>query len=125
MAGLSTGGFAALSAEANALVSGLRRSLVRIETRYGHGSGVIWDSGGLIVTNHHVVREDQADVELSDGRRFSARVLGRDVRNDLALLRVPARDLPAASHGDSTTLRVGELIVAVGCPFGVRGTATL
>jgi serine protease Do len=125
MAGVTIHDLAALEAETAALVDTLRRGLVQIQTRHGHGSGVIWDSAGLIVTNHHVVSGDQAGVELTDGRRFTAQVVARDAFNDLALLRVPARDLPAVAHGDSTTLRVGELIVAVGNPFGVRGAATL
>jgi serine protease Do len=125
MAGLTIDGFGALEAETAALVDCLRRSLVQIQTRHGHGSGVIWDSDGLIVTNHHVVSGNQAEVELADGRRFTAQVVARDALNDLALLRVPACGLPAAAHGDSTALRVGELILAVGNPFGVRGAATL
>src|SRR5207245_19933 len=64
-------------------------------------------------------------VELSDGRLLAGAVVGRDVHNDLAALRVPALGLPAAAIGDSTALRVGELIIAVGHPFGVRGAATL
>ncbi len=68
---------------------------------------------------------DRAVVELADGRHLEARVTARDRENDLALLRVSARDLPAAPVGDARNLRVGELILAVGHPWGVRETATL
>src|SRR5438445_8157937 len=122
---------APLAAEASLLVEALCRSVVLVRDGHGHGSGLIWDSEGLILTNHHVVARDRAQVELASGHRFTAAVVGRDPRNDLALLRVPARDhhplrgCPAAPLGDSTALRVGELIIAVGNPFGVRGTASL
>jgi len=72
-----------------------------------------------------VVQGDRAVVELADGRHLEARVTARDRENDLALLRVSARDLPAAPVGDARNLRVGELILAVGHPWGVRETATL
>ena len=125
MAGISANRLSLLGRETSVLVEDLRRSVVLVQSAHGHGSGLIWDSAGLIVTNHHVVARDQARVELSDGRLLAAAVVGRDVQNDLAALRVPALDLPAAAIGDSTALRVGELIIAVGHPFGVRGAATL
>jgi serine protease Do len=114
-----------LAVEAAALVEALRQSVVRVNAAYGHGAGVIWTSDGLVVTNHHVVSRDYAEVELVDGRRLRATVVARDPENDLAALQLPAEDLSAAPVGDATALRVGELIVAVGHPFGVRGTATL
>jgi serine protease Do len=117
--------WAPLAREAAALVEELRRSVVLVQSGHGHGSGLIWDSAGLIVTNHHVVAGDRAQVELGDGRRLSAAVVGRDPHNDLAALRVTAGELRAAAIGDTTALRVGELIIAVGHPFGVRDTATL
>src|SRR5260370_20318713 len=125
MDSISAVGGALLAREAAALVEKLRRSVVLVQSRHGHGSGLIWDSAGLIVTNHHVVGGDHAQVELSDGRRLSAAVVGRDLHNDLAALRVAASDLPAAAIGDATALRVGELIIAVGHPFGVRNAAAL
>src|SRR5437763_13466041 len=116
---------APLAAEASLLVEALRRSVVLVQDGRGHGSGLIWESEGLIVTNHHVVAHERAHVEMTSGERYTAAVVARDPRNDLALLRVPARDLPAPALGDSAALRVGELIIAVGNPFGVRGTASL
>ena len=125
MTGAALNGLGPLGAEASYLVEALRRSVVLVQDGHGHGSGLIWESGGLIVTNHHVVAHERARVELTSGEGYTAAVVARDPRNDLALLRVPARDLPAPLLGDSAALRVGELIIAVGNPFGVRGTASL
>ena len=117
--------FTALAGQTADLLQTLRPSVALVRGADGHGAGVVWTADGLIVTNDHVVRGDRAAVELSDGRRLDAKVLARDRANDLALLRVPSRDLSAAPLGDSQSLRVGELIVAVGHPWGVRETATL
>ena len=117
--------FTALAGQTADLLQTLRPSVALVRGADGHGAGVVWTADGLIVTNDHVVRGDHAAVELSDGRRLDAKVLARDRANDLALLRVPSRDLSAAPLGDSQSLRVGELIVAVGHPWGVRETATL
>jgi serine protease Do len=114
-----------LALEASALVEALRRSVVRVDAADGHGAGVIWTGAGVIVTSHHVVSRDRAEVELYDGSRRVGAVVARDPHNDLAALRVPAQDLCAAPIGDAIGLRVGELILAVGHPFGVRGMATL
>lgn len=116
---------AGVAAQTTELIETLRRSVVLVRGRDGHGAGVIWEAQGVIVTNDHVVRGDRAVVELADGRHLEARVTARDHEQDLALLRVPARDLSAAPVGDSRDLRVGELIIAVGHPWGVRETATL
>ncbi|MFM7207990.1 MAG: S1C family serine protease [Planctomycetaceae bacterium] len=89
------------------------------------GSGVIVDPGGVIVTNYHVVANStEIDVALADGRRFPARLLGADAATDLAVLRIEASDLPAASWGDSDTLEVGEMVWAIGNPFGLDRTIT-
>jgi serine protease Do len=117
--------FEALEAETHALVETVRRSVVLIHTGHGQGSGVIWNRSGLIVTNHHVASQARVMVELRDGRRLPAIVVARDPANDLAALRVLEAGLPAVPVGDSKSLRVGELIIAVGNPLGVRGTATL
>ena len=114
-----------VTAQTMELIETLRRSVVLVRGQDGHGAGVVWDTRGLIVTNDHVVRGDRAIVELSDGRQVEAQVTARDRENDLALLRVPALGLPAIHLGDSQNLRVGELILAVGHPWGVRETATL
>lgn len=108
------------------LASRLRASTVEVRTEgHGAGSGVIWKADGLIVTNHHVARRDTAEVVLADGRTLQGRVTSRDPGNDLAALRVDARDLPAAVAGDSGALRVGQLVLAMGHPFGVTGALTM
>lgn len=103
----------------------LRRSTVPVfsDRRRGGGSGVVWKSDGLIVTNAHVARESHAQVELWDGRRFEARTVAYDGRRDLAALRIAALDsaLEAAAPGDSGALRPGELVIAVGSPLGFSG----
>ena len=129
------GRFAPLAAETHALVAGLRNSVVLVQVgRGGHGSGVFWPSAalgrgeGLVITNAHVVgRRTRATVELADERVVPAAVVARDDGNDLAALHVTAAPglPPPVLVGDARALRVGELIVAVGNPLGVRGTATL
>lgn len=101
----------------------LRRSTVQVHSRAGSGSGsgVIWASDGLVVTNAHVARSANLEVELWDGRRLPARVLNRDARRDLASLRVAAASLDAAAAGNSSSLRPGELVIAVGSPLGFAG----
>ena len=91
------------------------------------GSGFIIDSAGHVITNAHVIEgADQVRVRLSDDREYDATVKGKDERLDLALLELQgAKDLPAASLGASTTLRVGEYVVAVGNPFGLGHTVTM
>ncbi len=121
----SLNALAGITAETNGLIETLRRSVVLVRGRDGHGAGVVWEGRGTVITNDHVVRGDRAIVELADGRHLEARVTARDRENDLALLSVAARDLPPVPVGDSRAMRVGELIVAVGHPWGVRETATL
>jgi len=102
----------------------LRRSTVQVfgsRRQRGGGSGVIWGSDGLVVTNAHVARSDQAEVELWDGRRFPARISARDPRRDLAVLRIAASGLEPAPPGDSDRLRPGELVIAIGNPLGFAG----
>jgi serine protease Do len=100
----------------------LRRSTVQVfPDRRGGGSGVIWKSDGVIVTNAHVARKDAAEVQLWDGRRFPARVTSRDSRRDLALLRIEVANLEPATVGDSASVRPGELLMAIGSPLGFAG----
>jgi 2-alkenal reductase len=90
----------------------------------GVGSGVIFDANGWILTNRHVVTNDSAQiagkltVELKDGRQFDGRVYGVDTLTDLAIVKIDATDLPAASIGDSSSLKVGQLTIAIGSPLG-------
>ena len=89
------------------------------------GSGVIVGSDGLIVTNDHVVDDaDTITVTLADGRRFVARVVGHDPKTDLAVLRIDAEGLPTATWGDSDALEVGEMVWAIGNPYGLDRTLT-
>jgi len=106
-------------------IKAIRRSTVQVRgVGPGGGAGVIWRADGLIITNAHVVRGDEATVELWDGRVLSAKVIAKDTEEDLAALQVAATDLPAAPIGDSSTLRVGEFVLAVGNPFGRVGAVT-
>jgi serine protease Do len=103
----------------------LRRSTVLIHAGgRGSGSGVIWTSGGVIVTNAHVARSSNVGVQLWDGREFNASVTARDPRRDLAALQIPVASLPAACHADSSQLRPGELAIAIGNPLGFVGALT-
>jgi serine protease Do len=89
------------------------------------GSGVIIEADGLIVTNYHVVaRADRITVALADGRDFPARLIGADAGTDLAVLQIKAEGLPAATWGDSDALEVGEMVWAIGNPFGLDRTLT-
>ena len=90
------------------------------------GSGVIVDAGrGLILTNNHVVEgADEVSVILSDGRSFEAEPIGSDPDTDIAVIRIPADNLAALPIADSSALRVGDYVVAVGNPFGLGQTVT-
>jgi len=84
----------------------------------GTGSGIILDEQGHIVTNYHVIVEsDVIDVALADGREYRARVVGTDPKTDIAVLRIDADRLHPATLGDSDRLKVGHLVLAIGCPF--------
>jgi serine protease Do len=89
------------------------------------GSGLIVEADGVILTNYHVVaRSDDIDVALADGRRFEADLVGADAATDLAVLRIDAKDLPKAEWADSDTAEVGEMVWAIGNPFGLDRTIT-
>jgi serine protease Do/serine protease DegQ len=90
------------------------------------GSGVVIDAGkGFIVTNNHVVeRADEISVTLADGRSMTAELVGSDPQVDLAVLKVEADDLQQIGFADSGELRVGDFVVAIGNPFGLRQTVT-
>jgi serine protease Do len=116
----------AIERDLEALADTLRASTVAVRLgREGAGSGVIWASDGTIVTNAHVASRSHAEVVLSDGRHFEARVERRDARRDLALLRIDAGGLTAAATRDPGDLRVGEMLVAVGHPLGVPNALSM
>jgi Do/DeqQ family serine protease len=91
----------------------------------GVGSGVIVNSDGYILTNHHVVDGAlEIKVELTDGRMFTAKLVGSDPPSDLAVLKIDAKDLPTLQLGDSDKVRVGDPVLALGNPLGVGQTVT-
>ena len=91
----------------------------------GMGSGVLMSEDGTILTNAHVVKDaDEILVNLSDKRSFKAKVIGADPESDIAVIKIDAKGLPVAKFGDSSKLRVGEIVLAVGNPFGLNRTVT-
>jgi serine protease DegQ len=89
------------------------------------GSGVIVSEQGLILTNNHVVASaDEIEIALADGRKLSAKVVGTDPDTDLALIKVDAEHLPAITFASSDKLNVGDVVLAIGNPFGVGQTVT-
>jgi serine protease DegQ len=90
------------------------------------GSGVIVSEKGYIVTNNHVVEEaDQIEVALADGRSTAATVVGTDPETDIAVIKVPLDKLPATTFGEVEKLSVGDVVLAIGNPFGVGQTVTM
>ncbi|MFZ5996332.1 MAG: DegQ family serine endoprotease [Nitrospirota bacterium] len=90
------------------------------------GSGVIVSADGYIVTNNHVVEQsDDIKVILFDKRSFRAKIIGADPKTDLAIIKINAKDLPVVPWGDSERLQVGEFVLAIGNPFGLRHTVTM
>ncbi|KRQ86689.1 putative serine protease HtrA [Caloramator mitchellensis] len=85
----------------------------------GSGSGIIFDKNGYIVTNYHVIDgATEVTVTLSGGKKLPARVIGTDYETDLAILKVNATNLPVAKFGDSSSVRVGDIAIAIGNPLG-------
>ena len=128
----------ALSDELATVARRVRESMVRVQAGpHGMGSGVIWsvgepDAAGVaearIITNAHVVAAARArtlTIRVADGRELTAQVVAVDPSHDLALLHTSAAGLRAAEYGDSAALRVGELVLAVGNPWGREGAVTV
>ncbi len=89
------------------------------------GSGVIVSEDGLILTNHHVIAAaDEIEIALSDGRKLSAKVVGTDPETDLALIKVEEKSLPAITFASADMLHIGDIVLAIGNPFGVGQTVT-
>ena len=98
----------------------------REQKQRGLGSGVLISSDGFIITNNHVVEEaDELKVLLNDEREFTAKVIGADPKTDVAVIKIEAENLPAATLADSTKLRVGDVVFAIGNPLGVGQTVTM
>ena len=116
---------ARLSRELADLAERVRGGIVEVRNGQGGGTGTVVRPDGLIVTNHHVVPGEGAQVTTPDGRQFPARVIASLAERDLAVLKIEADDLPWLPLGDSSALRVGELLLAVGHPLGVTGAATI
>lgn len=97
----------------------------RQELKTSLGSGVLISSQGYILTNNHVIEgADEIQVKLADGRKVKAIVVGTDPETDLAVLSITAGKLPVVTIGDSESLRVGDIVLAIGNPFGVGQTVT-
>jgi S1-C subfamily serine protease len=122
----------ALDAYSNVVVhvaEALRPAVVNLRTgrgrREGTGSGILFTPDGFLLTNHHVVQgTEQVRVRLGDGRELAGHVVGADPWSDLAVVQADSGGLPHAALGDSATLRVGQLVVAIGSPFGFESTVT-
>ena len=96
------------------------------DERRSSGSGFLIRQDGYLITNEHVVADaERIQVKLADGRRFEGRLVGKDERVDLALVKIEATSLPVAPLGDSNRLRVGEFVLALGHPFGLEQTVSL
>ena len=114
-----------LNTEMAHVVGDVRRALVEVRGgERGAGSGTIWHSDGLILTNAHVVRRSPLTVTLADGRTLPARLLAHDARHDLAALAVDSTGLPTVELGNSRDLQPGQWVIALGHPWGVRGAVT-
>jgi len=96
------------------------------QPRHGAGSGFLIDSSGIIVTNNHVVRDaDQVVVQLHDGRRFVSRDVKSDPKTDLAIVRIQAKGpLPYLAWGNSDAMEIGDRVLAVGSPYGLKGSVS-
>ncbi len=132
--------FNALEAQVVAVYAQAAPAVVNITTRSiaydifmqpipqeGTGSGFLYDDQGHIITNYHVVENaESVVVTLANGRSFPAEIVGVDPSSDLAVIRIPAENLPAPLPlADSSQLRVGQFVIAIGSPFGQVGTMTL
>jgi serine protease Do len=114
-----------LGAELEAIVERLRRITVRVRTgRWGEGAGIVWEDG-LVVSNAHVARGEPLVIELWDGRLFDGQLRWRDPRRDLAVLAIPRAGVTGAVLGDVAAVRPGQIVLALGHPFGLGSALSL
>ena len=114
-----------LNTEVADVAESVRTSLVQVRSGgRGGGAGTVWHSDGLILTNAHVVEHEPVRVVLPQGDTVPARVVARDKHLDIAALAVDATDLTTIEVGESRRLRPGELVLALGHPWGVKGSVT-
>lgn len=99
-----------------------RDAFLHVHPARGIGSGFIIDDRGHMLTNHHITAGSrEIEVALTDGRAFEGKLVGSDPANDLAVVKIDARDLPVTELGNSNELRVGQTVIAIGNPFGLVG----
>ena len=99
---------------------------LRMPKQHGLGSGVIVTKDGYLLTNNHVVdNADEVKVALADGQEYTAKVVGKDPKTDVAVLKIDASNLPYIELADSEKIEVGDLVLAVGNPFGIGQTVTM
>ncbi|HVD02062.1 MAG TPA: trypsin-like peptidase domain-containing protein [Candidatus Dormibacteraeota bacterium] len=111
--------------ELESVATAVLPSIVQVDTAQGLGSGIVYDTNGDIVTNNHVVEGATAfTVKASDGASYSASLVGTYPANDLAVLHVANAGLKPAKFADSAAIKVGEVVLAIGSPFGLSGTVT-
>lgn len=125
-----TNGFEAILAQQQAFINIYNQanpSVVNIQTNTGEGSGFVFDKQGHIVTNNHVVAgASQLRVTFSDGQQAAAKIVGRDPNSDLAVIKIDpaATTLVPIALSDSDNLQVGQIVIAIGSPFGLQSTMT-
>ena len=114
-----------LNGQMAAVIDNARRSLVQVHNgRRGNGAGTILHPDGLIVTNAHVVQGRSPRITLADGRTMPGRLLAYDKKRDLAAVQIEATSLPVITLGNGDGLRAGQMVVALGHPWGVIGATT-
>ncbi len=119
------GALGQLQQEYETVVQRVSPSVVVIETQLGLGSGIVFDTAGDIVTNAHVVGGATTfTVTLADGRQYPGKLVGTFVANDVAVVRIDAPNLQPATFADSSQLRVGQIVMAVGNPLGLQASVT-
>jgi putative serine protease PepD len=122
----SSGAVRAIQAQFTDVVARVSPTVVRIQTRQGLGSGIVYDADGDIVTNAHVTsRATSFVVTLANGERHAAKLVGADPANDLAVIHLTGATPGPARFGDSSKVRVGDISFAIGNPLGLRSSVTL